>query len=243
MNINEVSAAVRAACDTLKEKKDAVYTALEGVSKKLHDDKINKMDSPVSDPLDVGDLERAVVETGAPVDGKRIVAYCKALDTSAFRDEAFASACVETIHNAAPLAEHDRDLEAELTAAIAAKEEAIRKADERVAAARKALETYRCQVSDGIVKPVLDADLYRVNAGPLQLSALGDRHVGVVYGSNASVKAQLNSLLSLIAANRRPIDADPYAHLKNLPGDFVPGIHDGVGAVYVGEKVLHNKSH
>lgn len=243
MNINEVSTAINAACEAMKEKKDAVYTALDGVSKKLRNDKINKMDTPVSDPLDVDDLERAVVETGAPVDGKRIVAYCKALDTSAFRDEAFASACVGAIHAAAPLAEHDRELEAELTAAISAKEEAIRKADARVAAARKALAMYRVQVSDAVVKPVLDADLYRVNAGPLQLSALGNRHVCVLYGSDVPVKFQLDSLLSLIAANRRPIDTEPYAHLKNLPGDFVPGIHDGVGAVYVGEKVVANTDH
>ena len=219
---------VQEACDTFRAKKDALYDRY----RELLDGDIREMSYLSDNPFNPESIERAAKDSGSPVDGKRIAAIAHAFDMSAFCDDDFAVGCMEAIRKAYGEVAEDEVLEKQLKEARAERDRVVDEANRRVREAEDKLKQHRGKISDGIVRPILEADVYRIdNITHASHITIGSRNIGVNYGPYVPVKSQLDSLYNKLKADRVLMSnrqTDPQAHIRNLSGNYVPGVSKDV---------------
>lgn len=157
----QVKEQVKELCGNLKAKKDAAYSEFCRLEKKLQNNEIRRTEEKSIDPLDMEELEKNIIQTGDPMDVKRYIALAKAISASAFRDSEFLAGCIQAIQEAAKLMEDkETELQGEVNAARENYNEVVREAEQRVRDAALALQNHRMEITNGIVKPLMDADHY-----------------------------------------------------------------------------------
>lgn len=223
-----------AACEAVIAKRRKVYERFRELDEKMKGPGLERITMPEADPFDLDALKKAAMETGSPQEGKEWVAAVRALASSAYRDTEFFGACLVVLSECggylrqkdAELAETLADLEAE-------RDRIVAEYNRKVAAARAELAAHRDRVHREIVAKATEADVSFTDDIPACFA--GDkaaRTIGLVYGPDIPVEAQLRSFFENAKIRSRPGSAgDPYAHLKNLPGVYVPGVGVGVSAV------------
>lgn len=208
-----IAADVKNACDAVKAKRDNVHRLLHELKDKRENQTFARMEDSNADPFDPAEIER-IVKTGSPYDEKQYVALSKAAAASVFRDSEF----YERINSIFAkgyrgLVETDQMLEREFWDSIAEAEKAVSEANRKVDAARAKLDGYRLRVTSEIVKPIIDADFYRLNETPYEcLGDLSSRCGYVSMGRGASVQEQINTLMTCANVSRLPIKNAPRLH-------------------------------
>ena len=223
-----------AACEAVTAKRRRVYERYRELDEKMKGPGLERITMPEADPFDLDALKKAAMETGSPQEAKEWIATVRALAGSAYRDTEFFGACLVVLSECgrylrqkdAELAETLADLEAE-------RDRVVAEYNRKVAAARAELTAHRARVHREIVAKATEADKSFTDDIPACFA--GDkaaRTIGLVYGPDIPVEAQLRSFFENAKVWSSPgSTGDPYAHLKNLPGVYVPGAGVGVSAV------------
>ena len=230
----EAAASFAAACEAVKEKKRRAFARFQALDRKRNGQGLERITLPDGDPFDLDALRRAAQETGSPQEIKEWIALARAIATPIYRDSEFLAACVEAVQTCAgPASQQDEELSAELAALEQERARTLAAYDRKLAAVRAARNELRSMIYREILGRAKEADGYLLDQIPQCFAGdKGARNIGLVYGVDMPVKEQLNSFMGTAEAmSRTPEGGDPYAHLKNLPGSYVPGLHNDVTAV------------
>ena len=222
------------ACEAVTAKRRKVYERFRELDEKMKGPGLERITMPETDPFDLDALKKAAMETGSPQEAKEWIASVRALAGSTYKDAAFFGACLVVLSECGEyLRQKDAQLAEALAALEAERERAIAEYDRKVAAARAELTAHRDRVHREIVAKATEAD--KSFADDIPACFAGDkaaRTIGLVYGPDIPVEAQLRSFFENAKVWSSPgSTGDPYAHLKNLPGVYVPGVGVGVSAV------------
>lgn len=230
------AAELRTACATIKDKKTELIENFRELDKQRERFGRMPMDLPKeNNPFDITGINEAQWETGSPVIERRWAALAKAINASIFRDDDFSGRLIGALDGVRQDAIFkDRDLQAAVNAAKEAREQAVKAADANVIRAETALAQHRQRFADDFVKPVLEADGYGTDALPgIFQTPRGLRNIGLRFGADESIEAQVSTLWGVLQANTKPRpDGDPYYHLLHHDGEPVPGLSKGVAWSY-----------
>lgn len=223
-----------AACEAVIAKRRKVYERFRELDEKMKGPGLERITMPETDPFDLDALKKAAMETGSPQEAKEWIAAVRAIAGSAYLDTEFFGACLAVLSECGKyLRQRDAQLAAALADLQAERDRIVLEYDRKVAAARAELAAHRDRVYKEIIAKATEADKSFTDDIPDCFA--GDkaaRTIGLVYGSDIPVEAQLRSFFENAKIRSRPRSAgDPYAHLKNLPGVYIPGVGVGVSAV------------
>lgn len=221
------------ACDAVKAKKSAMYRRFLELDESRNNGTKDQMELPRNNPFDLEQAWTAAQETGSPEKMKEWVAVVKGLSASVLRDDAFREAVETTAATIKPYAvQREKQLEAELKKAIAEKDQAVKELSEKVSKARKAFEDFRCEITEKVVKPYMEADDFLKNDIPsLFVGPRASDHMGIHTGPQFSVETQLGGMLREAENANRPLPkGDPYKHLTEHRGTYdIPDGWVGMG--------------
>lgn len=186
-----------AACTVLREKKEQVCAEFVKARDAFNSGDTEHMKLPASNPLDLAQIDDVILKTGSPAEVKRFVALAQSLSAPIAQDEGFFDAFVHVVAAVGPYAvAEERRLSEKLAAAEAEKDEAVRRAEDKVVRARGGLLDFRRMIYDDIVRPVMDLDRLFVDYCPNAFAGdIGYRMAAVCYGAHCAVGEQLDSLL------------------------------------------------
>lgn len=236
--VNEALAKFGAACEAVKAKRRRVYERYRELDDKMKGPGLERITVPESNPFDLDALKRAAMETGRPQEAKEWIAAVRAIASSAYRDTEFLGDCMDVLSRCGEyLSRKDYQLEKALDDLEEERKQVIAEYDRKVAKARGELTTHRDRVHREIVAKATEADMSFIENIPSCFA--GDkaaRTIGLVYGPDVPVKDQLNAFLNTARLRSSLSSAgDPYKHLKNLPGGYVPGEHGNMAVAVVTE--------
>lgn len=196
----EYSSAIQefaAACTVLREKKEKVCAEFVKARDAFNSGDTEHMKLPASNPLDLAQIDDVILKTGSPAEVKRFVALAQSLSAPIAQDVGFFAAVVRVVAAVGPYAvAEERRLSEKLAAAEAEKEEAVRRAEDKVVSARGSLLAFRRRIYDDIIRPTMDLDRLFVDYCPSVFCGdVGYRMSAVCDGTMYATGEQLDSLL------------------------------------------------